>query len=227
MNEIIQDILSQFKQQTHEGTLKRYQKVQEVEPYYAVPMGVIGKLAKLYKKQPELALPLWQTGILEAQYLAVQIMKPKQLSTQEIEICLDERVSVNVLDKFAHHVLSQRPDVNVWKEKLKVDKRPIFRRLGWILEVKAMQNKQADLDEVEALYQTIARTLLTEDEHVQWTINHCLVEMAVNYPTYLDKCLALGQDLALYKEMKVSKGCTSAYAPAWISALLKNRKISE
>ncbi|MGM5692709.1 hypothetical protein [Streptococcus suis] len=54
-------------------------------------------------------------------------------------------------------------------------------------------------------------------------MNQCLVEIAVAYPDYLEQGLAIGQQLAVYADMKVPKGCTSAYAPDWIEALLRKK----
>lgn len=54
-------------------------------------------------------------------------------------------------------------------------------------------------------------------------MNQCLVEIAVTYPDYLEKGRAIGQKLGVYSEMKVAKGCTSAYAPDWIEALLPKK----
>lgn len=37
-------------------------------------------------------------------------------------------------------------------------------------------------------------------------------------------CLALGEKLGVYKDVKVSKGCTSPYALDWIAAGIRKRK---
>ncbi|WP_029173060.1 DNA alkylation repair protein [Streptococcus suis] len=62
-------ILTQLEAASHAGTLKRYEKIGETKPYYGVPMGAISGIAKAYKNRLDLFAPLWQTGVLEAQYL--------------------------------------------------------------------------------------------------------------------------------------------------------------
>lgn len=103
-------ILTQLEAASHTGTLKRYVKIGETKPYYGVPMGVISGIAKAYKNRLDLFVPLWQTGILEAQYLAIQVAKakPDQLAHADLETCLNEQVSVNVLDKLASIILMTR-----------------------------------------------------------------------------------------------------------------------
>ncbi|MBF0778644.1 DNA alkylation repair protein [Streptococcus cuniculi] len=222
----INPILKELESASHAGTLKRYAKIQETQPYYGVPMGAISRLAKPYTNQLDLLLPLWETRILEAQYLAIQIAKakPNQLPETSIRACLDDTVSQNVLDKFTSLILSKRSDTRKWEEELLQAESPVFQRLGWALRGKYFAKKQASPEEIEATLSTIETHLQTVAEPIQWTMNQCLVEIAVAYPDYLEQGLDIGRTLAVYADLKVPKGCTSAYAPDWIEALLKRKK---
>ena len=218
-------ILTQLQAASHAGTLKRYEKIGETKPYYGVPMGAISGIAKAYKNRLDLFAPLWQTGVLEAQYLAIQLAKtkPNQLPLEDLENCLDEEVSVNVLDKLASIILIKRKDSKDWEEILLAKDEAIFNRLGWFLHAKYFAGKSASNQEIEETLEHIRLHLQTADPLVQWTMNQCLVEIAVAYPDYLEQGLAIGQELAVYSDMKVPKGCTSAYAPDWIEALLRRK----
>ncbi|HEL1756214.1 TPA: DNA alkylation repair protein [Streptococcus suis] len=219
----INTILTQLQVASHTGTLKRYEKIGETKPYYGVPMGAISGIAKAYKNRLDLFAPLWQTGILEAQYLAIQVAKakPNQLAHADLETCLNEVVSVNVLDKLASIILSKRKDSRNWEETLLTKDQAIFQRLGWFLRAKYFAGKTATNQEIEETLDHIRQHLQTADPLIQWTMNQCLVEIAVAYPDYLEQGLAIGKKLAVYSDMKVPKGCTSAYAPDWIEALLQ------
>ncbi|HEM4703168.1 TPA: DNA alkylation repair protein [Streptococcus suis] len=218
-------ILTQLQAASHTGTLKRYEKIGETKPYYGVPMGAISGIAKAYKNRLDLFAPLWQTGILEAQYLAIQVAKAKsnQLAHADLETCLNEVVSVNVLDKLASIILSKRKDSRNWEETLLAKDEAIFNRLGWFLRAKYFAGKTASNQEIEKTLDHIRQHLQTADPLIQWTMNQCLVEIAVAYPDYLEQGLTIGQELAVYVDMKVPKGCTSAYAPDWIEALLRRK----
>ncbi|MGQ7549757.1 DNA alkylation repair protein [Streptococcus suis] len=221
----IKELLTQLQAASHAGTLKRYEKIGETKPYYGVPMGAISGIAKAYKNRLDLFAPLWQTGILEAQYLAIQLAKtkPDQLALAGLENCLSEQVSVNVLDKLASIILSKRKDSKDWEKTLLAQKPAIFQRIGWFLRAKYFAGKTASNQEIEETLAYISEHLQTADPLVQWTMNQCLVEIAVAYPNYLEQGLAIGQELAVYADMKVPKGCTSAYAPDWIEALLRRK----
>ena len=113
-------ILTQLEAASHAGTLKRYERIGETKPYYGVPMGAISGIAKAYKNRLDLFAPLWQTGILEAQYLAIQV------AHADLETCLNEVVSVNVLDKLASIILSKRKDCKDWKKPCLPKNQPSF-----------------------------------------------------------------------------------------------------
>ncbi|HFU4000508.1 TPA: DNA alkylation repair protein [Streptococcus suis] len=221
----INTILTQLEAASHAGTLKRYEKIGETKPYYGVPMGAISGIAKAYKNRLDLFAPLWQTDVLEAQYLAIQIAKtkPDQLTSAALETCLNEQVSVNVLDKLASIILSKRKDSKDWEEYLLIQDQAIFKRLGWFLRAKYFAGKTATNQEIEETLDHIRQHLQTAVPLVQWTMNQCLVEIAVAYPDYLEQGFAIGQELAVYADLKVPKGCTSAYAPDWIEALLRRK----
>ncbi len=221
----LQEILQQLQAASHAGTLKRYEKIGEIKPYYGVPMGAISGIAKNYKNQIDLVGPLWQTGVLEAQYLAIQIAKtkPNMLEQAELAAFLQVTCSVNVLDKLASVILSKRKDNRYWEEYLLAQEAPVFQRLGWFLRAKYFASNTAETEEIEETLAYIKKHLQGADELVQWTMNQCLVEIAVTYPDYLNEGLAIGRDLAVYADMKVAKGCTSAYAPDWIAALLRKK----
>ncbi|CYV94469.1 TPA: DNA alkylation repair protein [Streptococcus suis] len=221
----IKELLTQLEAASHAGTLKRYEKIGETKPYYGVPMGAISSIAKAYKNRLDLFAPLWQTGILEAQYLAIQLAKtkPDQLALADLENCLSEQVSVNVLDKLASIILSKRKDSKDWEKTLLDKNSAIFQRIGWFLRAKYFAGRTASNQEIEETLDHIRQHLQTADPLVQWTMNQCLVEIAVAYPNYLEQGIAIGQELAVYADMKVPKGCTSAYAPDWIEALLRRK----
>ncbi|CYU28371.1 DNA alkylation repair enzyme [Streptococcus suis] len=172
-------ILTQLQAASHTGTLKRYEKIGETKPYYGVPMGAISG-AKAYKNRLDLFAPLWQTGVLEAQYLAIQIAKtkPDQLASAVLEAYLNEQISVSVLDKLASIILSKRKDSKKWEETLLTKGQAIFQRLGWFLRAKYFAGKTATNQEIEETLDHIRQHLQTADPLVQWTMNQCLVEIA-------------------------------------------------
>lgn len=202
----INTILSQLEEASHAGTLKRYDKIGETKPYYGIPMGAISGIAKAYKNRLDLFAPLWQTGVLEAQYLAIQIVKnkPDQLVASDLKVVLVNKSPTMFLINLPPLFLVNARIAKSGKI-LTTQDQAIFQRLGWFLRAKYFAGKTATNQEIEETLDHIRQHLQTADPLIQWTMNQCLVEIAVAYPDYLEQGLAIGQKLAVYADMKVPK----------------------
>jgi len=55
---------------------------------------------------------------------------------------------------------------------------------------------------------------------VQWTMNTTLAQIGINHPQYRKRAIAIGEQLGVYRDYPVSKGCTSPFAPIWINAIV-------
>lgn len=76
---------------------------------------------------------------------------------------------------------------------------------------------------MDDLIKIIEANLVIVNPLVQWAMNRCLCEIGITHDAYTEQCLEIGERLAVYKEMKVSKGCTSAYAQDCIHAVRRNK----
>jgi len=58
---------------------------------------------------------------------------------------------------------------------------------------------------------------------VQWTMNNTLVAVGIHFPRHRKRAIAIGEALGIYRDYPVSKGCTSPFAPIWISAMVSRQ----
>lgn len=92
-----------------------------------------------------------------------------------------------------------------------------LRRAYWALMVANKSQYEADFPEI---LEYISENLALSQEPETWMMNRMLCEIGFGYSNYTEKCLEIGERCGVYKTMKVSKGCTSAYAPDWIHAVV-------
>lgn len=216
----VETILEQLKANQHASVIKRYETSGERQAYIGVMMGTISKLAKTYAKQHDLALPLWKTGILEAQLLAIPLFDMTSLTEADIEDLIDVSLSLLVLDKLVDKVVSQHPAHQILQVKWLALDDEVYQRLAWRIAIKRASRKGLTHSEIDDIMAHTTQTLPTSPEVIRWVMNHCLVEIAVRYPTYREPIIQLTRQLGVYRDMVVAKGCTSAYAPDWIAARL-------
>src|SRR4026209_667450 len=81
----LKETLAQLKALSDEKVLAQNTKRGAGGNQFGVRLGDIRKLAAKIKTNHELAIALWETGNIDAQLLATLLIKPQNLSTEEME----------------------------------------------------------------------------------------------------------------------------------------------
>src|SRR5688500_14069364 len=103
--------------------------------HFGVATGDIRALAKKFKTDHALALQLWKTGNIDAQLLAVLLMKPKSLSAAELDEMVRAARFAWVADWLNAYIVKEQPPAD--KESLRIkwmdDDDGWAARAGWNL----------------------------------------------------------------------------------------------
>jgi 3-methyladenine DNA glycosylase AlkD len=219
----LKDALKELEALGNEKMRAIHVKNGAVQELFGVKMGDIRNVAKKIKLDHDLARELWTTENIDAQLLALLVIKPKQLSLKE----LDEMASLIrvgwVSDWFASYVLKDHPENDKLREKWMMSKDPWKARLGWSL-MAGRVTRDADGLDLEELLNELEKKMPKADPAVQWTMNNTLAQIGINHPKLRKRALAIGEKLGIYKDYPVSKGCTSPFAPIWINEMVKRQK---
>lgn len=186
---------------------------------FGVKLGDVRALANELKTNHELALALWATGNVEAQLLATLVIKPQSLSAEELERMVKSATFVQVADWLHSYVLKEHPEKDKLREKWMMSSDAMAARAGWRLTAGRVAKSPAGLDLV-ALLDRLEAEMGSAPPVVQWTMNACLAEIGIHFPKHRKRAIAIGDKLGLYRDYPVSKGCTSPFAPIWISAMV-------
>ncbi len=190
---------------------------------FGTPLGALRALAAQIGQDHTLGLDLWATGNVDAQLLAVMILDPAALDEATLTDMARSVTYVPLLDDLVHRLVARTPAAPRLRDTWRDESDDRLRRSGWALVVDRLGSKQTPPAEIETTLARVEAELPTATELAQWTMNHALVQIALTYPDYLPRCFDLGERLGVYRDLKVAKGCTSAYAPAWINAMLAKR----
>lgn len=215
----IQEILSQLKSMGNEKVRAHNLKFGSGENQYGVKMGDIRALAKKIKVNHKLALELWETGNVEARFLAILIMKPQELSMEEVDRLVRSEKFPHVADWFSAYIVKVHPGKETLREKWMQDKDPMAARAGWSLTADRVAKQPQGLD-IDALLSRIETEMPAVAPETQWTMNTTLAQIGINLPQYRDRALTIGEKLGIYRDYPVSKGCTSPFAPIWINEMV-------
>jgi 3-methyladenine DNA glycosylase AlkD len=189
---------------------------------FGVSLGDIRVLAKKIRTDHQLARSLWETGIVDAQFLAALLVQPKQLSAAEMDRMVRSVTFVRVADWLNAYVVRQHPDKETLRQRWMDDEDRWAARAGWDLTAERVGKSPQGLA-LPALLDRIEAEMAGADPEVQWTMNNTLAAIGIHVPEHRKRAIAIGEKLGVYRDYPVSKGCTSPFAPIWINAMVSRQ----
>lgn len=189
---------------------------------FGVRRGDVRKLAKQIKTNHTLALALWNTGNIDARFLAILLMTPKSLSADEMDDLVRSLTFTEVADWLNTYVVKHHPDKESLRLAWMADDDPWAARAGWNLTAERVAKSPAGL-ELAALLDRIESEMGDAAKEVQWTMNSALAQIGIHHPQHRQRALAIGEALGIYRDYPVSKGCTSPFAPIWINEMVRRQ----
>lgn len=189
---------------------------------FGVMLGDIRKLAKEIKAGHELALALWETGNSDARLLAILLFKPALLTADDLERMIAEVGYAQVAEWLTSYVIGKHPEREALRLKWLDSADPWAARAAWGLTSERI-SKSPDTLDLPALLERIEREMPGAPPQVQWTMNFCLAGIGINSPELRPRTITFGENLGLYRDYPVSKGCISPFAPIWINEMVKRQ----
>src|SRR6186713_1351017 len=113
----VNEILAQLESLANDARRAHNTKAGAPDNQFGVKLGDIRAMAKKIKTDHELALTLWDTGNVEAQLLATLIIKPRSLSSGELDELTRSTTCAQVADWLNAYVVAQHPEKEALREE--------------------------------------------------------------------------------------------------------------
>ena len=215
----LDEVLRQLKALGDAGVRAQNAKRGAGDNQFGVARGDLRNLANRIKTNHELALSLWNTGNVDAQFLATLLIDVRRLSADEVDRMVGSVSFDWVADWLHSYVVKQHADKEALREKWMASDDRWKARAGWQLTAGRVAKRPEGLD-LEALLDRIESEMPAALPEVQWTMNACLAEIGIHFPGHRTRAIAIGEKLGVYRDYPCSKGCTSPFAPIWINAMV-------
>src|SRR5690554_1795097 len=188
-------------------------------PQFGVMLGDIRKVAKEIGKDHGLALELWETGNIDARLLAILLLDPKRLSRDELDAMVREPGFVQVFDWLDSYVLRKHPEREPLRQRWLDDSDPWAARAGWSLTAERIGKQPEGLD-LAGLLDRIESEMGAAPPETQWTMNNSLAGIGIHHAPLRERAVAIGEELGVFRDYPTPKGCTSPFAPIWITEIV-------
>lgn len=218
----LKETLAQLKSLGNEKVRAHNKKYGAGENQFGVKLGDIRKLADKIKINDKLAAALWDTGNIDARLLAILLIKPENVSREEMDRMVRSGSFSQVADWLNAYIVKNHPEKETLRQLWMEDNDTWAARAGWSLTSERIGKNPEGLD-LPALLNRIESEMGNAAPEVQWTMNFCLAGIGIHFPKHRKRALAIGEKLGIYRDFPVSKGCTSPFAPIWINEMVRRK----
>ncbi|MFI0975836.1 DNA alkylation repair protein [Streptomyces sp. NPDC021093] len=189
---------------------------------HGVNLGKLRALAKRLKTQQELAVRLWETDDTAARLLALLICRPKAFTRDELDAMMRQARTPKVHDWLVSYVVKKSPHADELRLAWFADPDPVVASAGWALTTERVAKKPEGLD-LAGLLDTVEAEMKDAPDRLQWAMNHCLAQIGIAHAEHRTRALGIGERLEVLKDYPTSPGCTSPYAPVWITEMVRRQ----
>ncbi|QES46282.1 DNA alkylation repair protein [Streptomyces venezuelae] len=190
---------------------------------HGVHLGSLRALAKRLKTQQDLACRLWETEETAARLLALLICRPKAFERDQLDTMIREARTPKVHDWLVNYVVKKSPHSEELRRAWSADPDPVVASAGWALTTERVAKKPEGLD-LPGLLDVIEAEMKDAPERLQWAMNHCLAQIGIEHAEYRARAVAIGERLEVLRDYPTSPGCTSPFAPVWITEVVRRRQ---
>ncbi|OKI01860.1 DNA alkylation repair protein [Streptomyces sp. CB02923] len=189
---------------------------------HAVNLSKLRALAKRLKTQQELAYQLWETGDSAARLLATLICRPKAFERDELDVMVRQAHTPKVHDWLVNYVVKKNPHAEELRLAWSTDPDPVVASAGWALTTERVAKKSEGLD-LAGLLDVIEAEMKDAPARLQWAMNHCLAQIGIAHAEHRARAIDIGERLAVLKDYPTPPGCTSPFAPVWITEMVRRQ----
>ncbi|MFC4112874.1 DNA alkylation repair protein [Nonomuraea zeae] len=189
---------------------------------HGVNLGKLRALAKRLKTQQELAYRLWETEDTAARLLAILICRPKAFGRDELDVMLRDARRPKVHDWLVNYVVKKSPHAEELRLVWFADPDPVVASAGWALTTERVAKKPDGLD-LAGLLDAIEAEMKSAPQRLQWAMNHCLAQIGIEHAEHRARALDIGERLEVLKDYPTPPGCTSPFAPIWITEMVRRQ----
>lgn len=185
-------------------------------------LGDLRKIAKEIKVDHELAMELWSSGKFLPRLLSILIMDKKLLSEEVLDELVDDMQihtydeSNNLMDWLLANQLTKNKKLTTLMESWEDSPYALQRRTYWYHQGRLRWTGKTPPNNTSDLLTAFEAKISQEQPEVQWAMNFTAGWIGVYEEQYRKRCVLIGEDTGLYKDEKVSKGCTPNYLPEFI-----------
>ncbi|MHB8096720.1 MAG: DNA alkylation repair protein [Erysipelotrichaceae bacterium] len=224
MEKSAQSILSELNALANDKRKTMYLKQGVKEHVFGVNLGDIRKIASKNKPNNKLAVELWNMNIFETRIMASNLFDKNMLEVSDLIQMIESTETGSVIDELSFQTFENRDNFIELFDQWVISSDTKLKRVAWNLAIILNHRNLLNDASINRIIDFIKFNLAEADSMYQFSMNRCLCEIGIKHENFTERCISIGEECGVYKEMKVSKGCVSSYAPVWINSVRSKMK---
>lgn len=207
-----------------EQTKKTYIRHGAKEPLFGVKIGDMKTLVKYVKKDHQLALDLYDTGIFDAMYLSSLSINPKLLTKEMLEMWIGKSnwhsISEDIVSKVAAESDFALELASDWIKS----EDELIAICGWNTYsnyLSIIENELLNLNEIQNLLNIIEKTIHEEKNRVRYTMNNFVISVGAFVRPLYNDAMSVAEKIG---KVNVNLGKTACKVPVATEYLEKIEK---
>jgi len=217
------EVLLQLKKMGSDSTRKILEKHGAPPNQYGVKVEDLKKIQKIVKKDYDLSLKLYNSGISDAQYLAGLIADESKMTKKDLQHWA-ETASWHQLSEYTVAWIAAESD-HGWELGLKwIDsKKENVQSSGWstLANLVALKfDEDLDLKELKNLLHRIGKEISTAGNRVRYTMNSFIIAVGGYVKELTEEALKMGKSLGRLTIDMRGTACKVPYSPDYIQKMI-------
>ncbi|MGC0272639.1 DNA alkylation repair protein [Pseudactinotalea sp. Z1739] len=180
-------------------------------------------VAKPLRGQVDLARELWASEDAAARLVALLIVRPEDLTRDELDTMLRQARVPKVQDWLVNYLVKKSRHAEELRQIWFADPDPVVASAGWALTSEKVVKAPEDLD-LPGLLDLIEAQMKDAPERLQWAMNTCLGHIGIHHPGHRERAIEIGERLEVLKDYPTPPGCVSPYVPLWVNEMASRQQ---
>lgn len=217
----VESILKELEALGTEQTRKTFRRHGAPEPMYGVKVGDLKKVAKRLKHEQEIALELYESGNIDAMYLAGIVADGSRMTKTELDRWARQATWQMISDYSIPGVAAESQHGLALARKWMKSKKPIIASAGWCTYsaiLATWDDEDLDLDEVAALLDQVVQEVHSAPNRVRYAMNNFVISVGTYITPLLKKAKQAAKKIG---PVSVDMGDTACKVPLAVDYIAK------
>ena len=218
----VEEVIKEIKAMGNERTKATLMKHGAKEPFYGVKTGDLKKIQKKIKKDHQLSLDLYDTGISDAMYLAGLIADKDQITTEHLQSWV-EKANWHLLSEYTVPWIAADSGngIEMGLKWIESDDE-LIASAGWSALSNAISitsNEELDMDLHMQLLHRVKKEIHQSKNRVRYTMNGYVIAVGSYLPSLTSEATSIAESIGKVHVEMGGTACKVPDAPTYIKKI--------